>query len=227
MAHCTYVHNMNIDATGAIRERREPSNNVLRSAPGCDMMSVEVQIGMPRPSLLSQGKTRKYEIQNLWDKHHQVLRMTALGVKPAIIAEQIGLSKDMVSAIVNSTIAQDLLRVMRGTLDKATMDVSLAIKELEPKAVQVLEHLLDSESERIRLSAAMDILDRGGHPAQKNVNFTHTHRVSAADLEEIKRRAEAAGLLSGDVIEMDEGEDACDVSSPIVAQLATSDVVNT
>jgi hypothetical protein len=151
---------------------------------------------MPRPSLVSQGKPRKYEIQYLQERHHQILRLSVLGFSLDYIAETVGMSKVMVSTVVNSAIAQDLIRVMRGTLDKNTIDVGLAIRELAPKAVKVLEEAMESESEKIRLTAAMDLLDRGGFPAQKNISIQHSHQVTANDLMEIKRRAEAAGLIA-------------------------------
>ena len=151
---------------------------------------------MGRPGLLSQGKERKYEIQNLWDKHHQVLRMCALGVDRKDIAARTGLSPTMVSTITNSTLGREALTVMRGTLDKGIIDISQAIHELAPKAVEVLEELLEAENEKVRLTAAMDVLDRAGHAAQKNINLSVTHKVTQEDIEAIKQRAMESGLLA-------------------------------
>jgi hypothetical protein len=171
---------------------------------------------MPRPSLISQGKQRKYEVQHLYDKHHQVLRLTALGtMKPKDIARIVNLSPQMVSNIVNSTIGQDILKVIRGSLDKQLIDISQAIKELAPRAVETISELLESEDARVRLKAATDILDRSGYAAPKNLNISHTHRVSQEDIEEIKRRCMESGLLS--TVEIPDAE---------VQALADGDVVD-
>jgi DNA-binding MarR family transcriptional regulator len=151
---------------------------------------------MSRPSLVSQGKPRKYEVKNLYDKHHQVLRLTALGtMSQKDIARAVNLTPQMVSNIVNSTLGQDLLKTIRGTLDKQVIDISQAVKDLTPKAIETIGDLMDSDNEKIRLAAAMDILDRGGYAAPKNLNVSHTHKLSQADIEGIKSRCVASGLL--------------------------------
>ena len=147
---------------------------------------------MPRPA----KEVRKYEIQNLWDKHHQALRLLVLGVKPKDVAAQVNLTPQMISILANSTIGKSALMVMRGVLDKSVIDVKGKIDEMAPKALEVIEELLDCNESKIRLAAAVDVLDRAGYAPPKQVNVGVTHKVTQEDIEAIKRRAIESGLLA-------------------------------
>ena len=149
---------------------------------------------MAKPALVE----RKTQIHHLWDKHHQVLRLIALGNKDKDIAEAVGMTPMMISTIRCSNISKDILSVMRGALDQTTIDIAKEIGNLAPRAVKVLEELMDSENERIQLSAAVDVLDRAGYAAQKNLKVDIHNHVTQADIDDIKRRAVEAGMLALD-----------------------------
>jgi len=45
-----------------------------------------------------------------------------------------------------------------------------------PKAYQVMEDLLSSESDTVRFNAAKDLMDRAGHKPIERIEHTHEHR---------------------------------------------------
>lgn len=55
-----------------------------------------------------------------------------------------------------------------GGRPKMPEELKTRLRDLGPKAVETLEHLLESEQERIRLAAAQTLLDRAyGKPSQE------------------------------------------------------------
>lgn len=136
------------------------------------------------------SKDRKYNIQKLWDVHHEILRLTLLGLKSVDIATMLGVTPAMVSYTQNSTIAKRQLAVMRGARDANAVDVAKTIQELQPAAVQKLSELMESETEAISLKAAMTLLDRGGNAPVQRVQADHRHLSFTLDeINDIKNRA--------------------------------------
>lgn len=135
---------------------------------------------------------RKYHIQDLWSAHHEILRMLLLGMKEVDIAAALNVTPAMVSYTKNSAIGKRQLNIMQGARDAHTMNVAVRIKELAPKAVEVLETQMDSETERIAQVAALSILDRAGYaPVQRlQAETVHMHFTSD-ELKDIKARAKA------------------------------------
>jgi hypothetical protein len=93
--------------------------------------------------------------------------------------------------------------------DLDAVDVSKEIRDLAPKAVRILDDLMDSELPNIKLGAAKDILDRAGHAAIKTIRTENLHaHFTAEEIADMKIRAKEVGLLT-DVIY----EEAIDVTS--------------
>ena len=131
---------------------------------------------------------RKYEIQHMWEIHREVVRRLVLGQKPADIARDLKISKQTVSNIQNSTIARREIERLRRERDEETRSVHEHIKEIAPKAVEVLEELMTpSAPMSVRLRAAQDVLDRAGYsPIRKSIDFRAT--LTPEDVERIKQR---------------------------------------
>ena len=150
---------------------------------------------------------RKYEIQHMWDRHHEIVRMTLIGESPETIANRLGITTQTVSNTLNSRMVQDKLAILRAERDASSVDVAKAIRELAPKAITVMATLLDENNEMgvshsVRLRAAQDMLDRNGHAAPKVIEAKHMHGVfSREDLEEIKAKGQALALESGMIVE--------------------------
>ena len=108
---------------------------------------------------------RQYQIERMWDAHHEIVRLLLIGMKQVDIARTLGVSEVMVSYTANSAIVRRQLDQMRAARDADAIDISKRIKALLPKAVEVLEQTMEEGViPQLRLAAAKDVLDRGGHP---------------------------------------------------------------
>ena len=110
-------------------------------------------------------------LKRLLNKHHRALELALDGVGTAEIGEQLGFSKSTVSRILTSPAAQSELARRRAERaqrqDEAAFihsaNARIELDSAAGKAAQTQVGLLNSEDERIKQKAAMDILDRTGH----------------------------------------------------------------
>lgn len=137
---------------------------------------------------------RKYQIEHMWNVHHEILRLSLTGMKGVDIARQLNISEATVSTTLNSEIAKRKMARLQGARDMDAVSVSKKIQELAPKAVEVLDKLLDSQVEAIKFRTAADVLDRAGHGAVKKELNISGH-LSKEDIDEIKNRAKEIGLV--------------------------------
>lgn len=142
---------------------------------------------------------RKYQIEKLWDSHHEVTRLLLLGWKSRDIADHLGVSDAMVSYTKNSALVQRQLDIMRGARDAEVLDCAIEIKKRVGKALEVLDDTLALDSQpALRFKAAEAILDR--EVPKVNRFEGAVARLSAADLKELKDRAlrvaQEAGVLT-------------------------------
>jgi len=143
---------------------------------------------------------RQYEVQHMWERHHEIVRMTLLGMSPTHIAEKLHITNQTVSNTLNSKIVRDKLQILRAERDASSVDVASAIKNLAPKCIEAIDGILTREgvSDAVRLNAAKDILDRNGHAAPKVIQTQNIHGVfSKEDLIEMKANARALAMESG------------------------------
>jgi predicted transcriptional regulator len=139
---------------------------------------------------------KPYAIEQLWDIHHEILRLALMGNKQIDIARHLNISPVMVSYTLRSPIAAQQLECMHADRNGRAMVIAEEIKKLAPRAVEVLEELLDDPLPNMKLAAAKDILDRAGHAAVRVIkaDVQHTHFTSD-EINEIKQRAKDIGLL--------------------------------
>lgn len=149
------------------------------------------------------SKNRKYEVSHLWERHHMMKRLCIAGASHTDIAEACGVTKATVSNILNSSIMRREIELARGALDKQAGDIAMEIKRLHPKAMQVLESILDDLNAPIALKAkvAMDNLSRGGYSPVVRGSLDITHSFSREELEAIKQDAVAAGIRVGNIVD--------------------------
>lgn len=146
---------------------------------------------------------RKYQIQQLWQRQHEMLGLALLGAEEKEIAEILDVTTATVSNCINSEIGKQQLAIMRGARDADTIDISKEIRSHAPKALQVLVGLLEGPeqgAEHSRISIAKDILDRAGYGAPKYVygQFAHAY-LSAGDIDELKERAHKRRMLGSSI----------------------------
>lgn len=152
----------------------------------------------------SQTFERQYQIQQMSQVHHEIVRLTLLGHDQKSIAEALGITEVCVSYTQNSRIVMDKLALLRAQRDASSVDVAAAIRDLTPKCVAVLESIMldPSANAGVRSSNAKDLLDRAGYAAPKVIKTESlVAHLTAQDVEDIKRRAIGFGMESGVIID--------------------------
>jgi hypothetical protein len=143
---------------------------------------------------------RKYQIQQIWEIHHEIMRRLLLGIDSKDIAQDLGVTEVMVSYTKNSHLVQQQLSIMQGARDAETIDAAVEIKKLVPKALRVMEEILDSEGQaHLKLRAASDVLDR---ELPRKIRTENIHAfLTSEQIEEIKSRARMAqGFIEGEIV---------------------------
>lgn len=142
-------------------------------------------------------KERKYQIERMWEVHQEICRRVLLGQKNTEIAEDLNVTPQMVSYTRNSALVREKLDAMNAAADANTVDIAQRIKDLAPKALEVMSTLMDSEDtpSAVRIRTAMDLLDRAGHSAVKKIQTDTTTHITVEQLENLKRRGRELGLI--------------------------------
>ncbi len=158
-----------------------------------------------------RSPTRSWDIKQLWQRNHEIIRLAFLGWKHKDIAEHLGVTPVTVSNTVNSTLGKDKLNLMTGARDAETIDVAKEISNMAPKALKIYDKILDEESPA-SLSLQKQTADTGlkdilGYAAPKKFEgkFAHAH-LSADDLDRVKQRGRAAAAAAGILLESQGGE---------------------
>jgi DNA-binding CsgD family transcriptional regulator len=156
---------------------------------------------MGRPAL---GE-RKYEIQNIWDTHREIMRLLVAGMHHVDIARELNVTPQTVSNVMNSAICKRQMNLMRDARDMDAVDVANRIQEIAPVALQTLEELLCSGNDNIKMKTATDLLDRAGHAAVKTIRTASLSvHLTRDDIDEIQKRAKEIGLC----VDAEENESA-------------------
>lgn len=142
---------------------------------------------------------RQYQIRELRLMHHEILRLALLGLNNTDISTMLNITTVMVSNVLNSEIAKRQLEIMSGNRDADALAVREQIANMAPLALEVLEGIMMDEnaSDRNKITAAVDILDRGGYAAPKVIQgqFLTAH-LTPADIQSIKDRARATNNIA-------------------------------
>ncbi|MFQ6609135.1 MAG: hypothetical protein ACE5EE_11505 [Fidelibacterota bacterium] len=151
------------------------------------------------------SNNRRYEIEELQERHREILRRLALGQSAQEIARDLGITTAVVSYTKNSAIGRRELSIIQGARNSSAIRVSEQIKKIAPKALALLDSVLDRGREKImngddprntEVKVALDMLDRAGHGAVKKfAGAIVSGSLSEEALERIKKRAEAAGVM--------------------------------
>tara|TARA_R100000808_G_C2135763_1_gene144122 strand:+ start:350 stop:829 length:480 start_codon:yes stop_codon:yes gene_type:complete len=148
---------------------------------------------------------RKYQLKEMWDRHHEINRRLLLGQKSKEIAKELGITEATVSYTKNSKLAQKELNIMKVARDADTIDVARQIREIAPQALEVLENIMNDEetAETLKAKVATDLLDRAGYSPPKKVigAIAHQH-FSKEDISKIKQRALKVGIDTGNVVDV-------------------------
>ncbi len=140
---------------------------------------------------------RQYQIQQLWELHHEILRRLVLGQKSVDVARDLDISVAVVSYVKNSEVGKKQLSLMRSAADVSIIDIAGRIRELACTAVVVMEHAMDdAHPMATRMRAAVDVLDRAGFGAPRVLRTENIHaHLTIEDIEDIKQRARLEGVV--------------------------------
>lgn len=153
---------------------------------------------------------RRYTLQHMWEKHHQMARLLLLGLNNIEVAEALNCSPQNVSDVRNSPVFQEKMLALRGQADHKVVNIAAVLAGDSPKSVSLLQGIRDGElTEDIRLRAqvAQDLLDRAGHSkivrSDSHVSVTHL------DAEAIDRiKSLARGFKRNDAVDAQLVEEA-------------------
>ena len=151
------------------------------------------------------GEERKtFEVSEMWEMHHEIVRLLVLGMSNQDICKILGVSQPMVSYTRNSKVVKDKLAIMRAARDADTIDVAKDIQAKAPKALALLYDIIEDHGETygmpLAAKTAESWLDRAGHGAVKSVQFAgmvaHLTAEEIANLKQsAKDEAEAANMI--------------------------------
>lgn len=164
---------------------------------------------------------RYYQVQRIQERHREITRLIIVGLKDTVIAESMGITAQTVRNTKNNPMVKKQLDLMTAVRDVEAIDVARRIEKIAPKALEVLENILDGKVEKPeldsnkyemvsvgqRFSAARDFLDRSGHGAIKKVAGIIGHGyLSPDDVDELKKRAEDVRKNNIDLKDIEEAE---------------------
>jgi len=149
--------------------------------------------------------TRDCDNRKVMNLHHEILRLSALGMKGVDVAQILCCTPQTVYNVTNGELGRSILARLNGERDKNATDVAKRIEEISEYAVEVIDEALrDKEAGlNLRVATSFRILDRAGHgPVQKiRGNFNHA-LFGREEIEEIKRNALAAGVANGMIVDV-------------------------
>lgn len=153
------------------------------------------------------GERKAYQVGELWDRHHEILRLALIGLSNVRIAEMVGVTPVCVSQCLNSDLGKAKLSVMRGARDANTFDVAKKIEDMKEEAMNVYEDILRAEKDDKNVSMSLKkatadtiIKELGGHEAPKKVAIAGHFTIE--DIEAIKERGRELAKESGNLIEV-------------------------
>lgn len=143
---------------------------------------------------------RQFEVQKIWNITHEIMRLHILGLKNVEIASRLDITAQTVSNCINSSIVKRQISIMQAARDVEAVNVTKRVLEMAPKALDVLEEVMTSETETgsVRLRAAVEVLNRNAETAPVRKTETHAryeHFLRGKHIDEVKKIARERGLL--------------------------------
>lgn len=154
------------------------------------------------------GERKTYDIKQLWQRNHEIIRMALVGMDGVDIARVLGISAATVSNTLNSELGRKKLSDLRKKRDGDIVDVAVEVTKMLPKALETYEKILDGkEVSKIQKETADTlVMDIGGHRAPTKIQSKSAHLyLTPEDIKEFKERGIAAAKASGMVVDVGGG----------------------
>jgi hypothetical protein len=151
-----------------------------------------------------EGRPRIWNIDRIWDIHHEIARRIVLGQDNVSIARDLGVTTTTVSNVRNSPVIKEKITVMQCARDASTVDISRQIQEFAPEALKLLKSVIEGKDDGknasipLRVKTAEQWLNRAGHtPVQRTASLNLYSKLDKEDLDKIKERANQLSELNG------------------------------
>lgn len=145
------------------------------------------------------GERKVGDVRSLAQRHHEILDLHVIGKTNQEIADYFGCTAQSVSQIVNSSLGQEKIRLMRGARDAEAFDVRSEIEALLPQAVDVYREILARDSAASlalkKRTADTLVMDIAGHKAPTKFQGVVAH-LDSTTLDLLKQRGREAGIIT-------------------------------
>lgn len=173
------------------------------SGPGVpDPKPQEYYYSAPRERDRRRKDRRTFEVSEMKELHHEIVRLHVAGTSNKDIAKALSVSEQMVSYTLNSKIVQGKIDLMRASRDADIIDLTREIRGKAPKALKLLEDIIDDHGEKhgmaLAARTAENWMNRAGYtPVQKaQLAVAHFTAEEIADLkEEAMKNAKATKVI--------------------------------
>lgn len=165
------------------------------------------------------GEPKKgFEATQMWDRYQEIARRVVVGQSNVEIANDLGVTPQMVSYVRNSDIIKQQIGNLQEQANDDAVSVSKRIKSLAPHALKLLEEIIvegkvasETIPAKLRAHHAEKVLDRAGHMPPKEIRSLNLHgHYTPDELEALKQRAtqsaQGAGILDVEYKEVNESE---------------------
>lgn len=141
---------------------------------------------------LAMQTGRRYQIKELQEHHREMVRRSVMGQKGRRIAQDMGVSPVTVAYARNSELGLAYRKEVDEKLEAATLEAKSLIAKIAPRAVQIMEELMEDVKTpaAVKAACAKDILDRAGLTPTTKVSASIGHVLITSD--EITRIKQAA-----------------------------------
>ena len=159
------------------------------------------------PDLRRSEKRRVWQVNEMWDIHHEIARRLLIGQKDTSIAEDLNVSATMVGLVKKSPVVREKLDIMHAAADDKVIEMAKYIKDKAPVALRLLDDVIEGRSIggitpplKMRVDEANNWIDRAGFKAPQRVEgmLIHGH-YTAQEIEDLKK--EAASRTAAKVID--------------------------
>jgi len=162
------------------------------------------EVREPDKRRVDPSERKTYDIQQLWQRTHEIIGLTLLGMKEVEVAKALNVHKQTVSNTINSELGKKKLSMMRKERDEDFTKIAEEVAKLFPLAMETYESILKGEekSKLQKETADTVLMDIGGHRAPTKTQTESAHMfLTPSDIEEFKKRGKAAAKASGMLVE--------------------------
>ena len=166
------------------------------------------------PDLRRKEDRKTYDIKAMWQLSHEIVNLSAQGVKQVDIARVLGVSTQTVSNTLNSELAMKKLSKLRGARDEKAEEVSKEIEDLTDEAIKIYHEIFKNEGGIAPIglrkkTADTVMLELSGLRVPTKVQSASLHAsATLEEIEEFKERGIKAARESGMVIDVESEKSA-------------------